>query len=185
MKQPVIWVTNNLDGTRYIEIDENGKETLMDSDFLKEHKHEFSHIGLIDVINNLKYAINLNNGKLILNGQEFGVSKEHRGIKYYVSGRDDIDYRGGVIQYKCSKPMYVNAALLGVPIQSEIRTFNIGYKVDLPEDFLSYEVKTGKMDLIKCIAEISVDADTLQPSLSIGFTARLTREDGSTKLIRI
>ena len=185
LQQPIIWVTQNLDGSKYAEFDEELNNTIMDSDFLKEHKHEFEYIGLIDCVNDLTYSINLNNGKLILNGQEFDVAKELKGVKYNVSGRNDIDYRSGVIQYKCSKPMVVTPAMFGIPIQSECRSYNIGYKVTLPEDFLSYNTAGGIITLTRCQAEVSVDADTLQPSISVSFSGELKEKNGRKTMIRI
>ena len=182
--QPVIWIIQKDNGKTIKEIEDNGKETIMTKEFIKEHKSNTNYIALYDRLNKATYSINLTNGKFILRGQEFALSKEHKGITYNFTCMD-INYRDGLIQYKHSKPMFVGASSLGVPMTPECKTYNIGYKADLPEDFLEYDYKDGKMRIVAVQAMLSVDADSLQPSISTSFVGEYTNSNGVKESIRI
>jgi len=182
--QPIIWAVQHDNGKQTREFDKDGKETVMTKEYIAENKNKFAYIALIDCLNNITYSINLKNGKLVLGGQEFAISKEHKVQKYIISDLD-IDYQQGVIQYKSAKPILVTPKMLSKPIQTECESYNIGYKIDLPENFLVYPHKKGTMSIVKAQVGISINADTLQPNISVGFLAKFTKEDGKEEMIRI
>lgn len=176
MKQPIIWAVQFNDGTIVREIGQDGEETVFDTEFLKR-KSEFRYIALLDVVNDLKYSIDLDTGKFILRGQNFGVSKEIDGRVYDITTADGIDFRSGVIQFKWSKPMVLRAGI-SEPIKASPRMFNIGYKVDIPEKFCTYKRGEGMATIVKCQALLSIDSDTLQPSISTTWTTKTVTKDG-------
>ena len=176
--QPVIWVVQYKDGSRIEEIDANGKETVFSGDFLLR-KQEFDHIGLIDRVNNLQYAINLNTGEVIISGQAFSPAKEIDGRVFPVTNLA-VDYRDGVIQYKVSKPINFGSTEQVMPA-----SFNIGYKVNLPEKFLMHRVGecTASYDMVQVI--LSIDADKGTPSLATTFLMKKVFPDGREEMIKI
>lgn len=184
IQQPVIWMVQKKNNEIIREFEQNGEETLMTKEFIAENKKDFKYIALVDCLNNLTYSINLENGKVILGEQEFGLVKEHRGSRYSITNLG-IAYNEGVIQYKCSKPILVTSELMGVPIESECNNYNIGYKIELPETFLSYPYNNGVLTYKNAQVIISVDADSLQPDISLSFTAELKKKNGHKQLIRV
>ena len=189
--QPVIWMVQFNDGKRIQEISPDGKEIVFDGDFLKQ-KNDFRYIGLIDVINDLAYSIDLENGCFILRNQNFHISRELDGRIHKVSGRDDVDYRSGVIQFKCTLPMdikftssYHNAQLKLPQSKPEVATFNIGYKVGLSEDFCVYKKGNDIFSIVRCQALLSIDAKTLQPSISTTFGAKIKMENGNEVMVKL
>lgn len=179
--QPVIWVVQLKDGSQVREIEEDGKETIFDKEFLKR-KQEFSYIGLKDVVNNILYSINLETGQFVLRGQNFKVAKELDGRVGTLP--EDLDFRDGVIQFKASKPMELKMGQ-NLPTKPKPQTFNIGFKVQLPENFCQYKKGGALVTITHCQAMLSVDADTLQPCFSSTWTARMDSPDGKSYELKL
>lgn len=177
--QPIIWMVQFNDNSVVKEVDENGIETIFNEEILKR-RLEFRYIGLIDLVNSLTYSIDLQNGKFILRGQAFGIAKEVDGRVYDVTSVPNLNYRNGVIQFKCSKPMWI---LHGQTLPTSVSpaAYNIGYKIDLPESFCTYKKGSKIVSIIKCQALLSVNADTFQPTISSSFTTKITHADGTTE----
>lgn len=181
--QPVIWVVQFKDRSQIREIDENGVETVFNEQLLAR-KSEFAFIGLLDLVNNVKYSINLLNGRLVLGGQEYSPCKEVGGRIFKVSEIPKMVYNEGVIQYKVSKPVFLDP-LNPEPVQSAPAMFNIGYKAQLPDDFLSFKYRDGVLKYSMCQVLLSIDADTMNPSISTTFTSTITKPDGSVEHFKI
>ncbi len=176
--QQVIWVVQFKDGSHVEEISANGKETVFSGDFLARKK-DFAFIGLKDLANKLQYSIDLTTGELILNGQAFSPAKELEGRSYKVTNLG-IDYALGAIQYKVSKPMN-----MGQSNQAEPASFNIGYKANLPKDFLKHERGEGVISYDVVQVLLTVDADTLRPCMSMTFLAKIVYPDGKQVMIKM
>jgi hypothetical protein len=179
--QQVIWIVQFRDKTWVREVDEEGNETIFDSGFLKR-KEEFDYIGLKDIVNNITYSVDLSTGKFVLRGQNFDVSKEVDGRIYRLP--EDLDYRNGVIQFKCSKPMVLQVGKV-LPTTTSPQAFNIGYKVALPPNFCQYKRGSSLVTMTHCQAMITVDADTLAPAISSTWTGKMTTADGKSLELKL
>jgi hypothetical protein len=168
--QPIQWVVQFKDGTQVMEFSPDGTETIFTE--ILERKSELIYLALEDKGNGIVYSINLENGAFILGGPEVFVSKEVDGRVFSIP--ESCNFADGVIQFKCAKPM----APSGIPTQAEARTYNIGYKVDLPENFFRGKYGDGYIRIVKCQALLSIDAESLKPTMSSTFTMEITKADG-------
>jgi hypothetical protein len=180
--QPVVWVVQFNDGTQKMEVDEKGNETLFTDEEVLKKKKDFHYIGLKDLVNGITYSIDLHNGKFILRGQNFSISKEVDGRIYTMP--TEVDFADGVIQFKCSKPMKI---LFGKPLPTKAspQTFNIGYKVPLPEGFCSFRKGESIVTITHCQAMLSIDADSMEPSISATWTGKMETPDGKTYELKL
>lgn len=176
--QSVIWVVQFRDGSQVKEIDESGKETVFAGDFLSR-RSEFQFLGLRDLVNNLQYSVNLSTGELILNGQAFYPAKELDGRLYRVSHLG-LDYAAGCVQYKVSKPITI-----GENGQVHAESYNIGYKVKLPDGFRQHRRDGRSISYDHVQVMLSIDADSFQPSIGITFTEKIVYDNGSDKMVKI
>lgn len=181
--QPVIWIVQLNDGSVIQEFDKDGKETVFNEDVLKR-RNDFRYIGLVDVVNDLSYSIDLQNGKFILRGQAFGVGKELDGRVYDVTSVPNLDFRSGVIQFKCSKPMLILAGKQ-LPDKASPATFNVGYKVDLPDRFCAFRKGNSVVNIVKCQALLSIDSESLCPSLAFTFLAKMIDPSGQEVFLKL
>jgi hypothetical protein len=154
INQPIIWLIEKECGGYTREFDEDGTETNYST--IKDQFEDFKFIGLYDLVNSRMYAIDLNDGAVLIGG-----------IKVYpsvnIDGRDHRapagNFKGGVTQYKCSKPVSITSIGSG---QVQAQTFNIGYTIEFPpftsESYTSLEVT------------LTIDAESMTPSVSIKFS---------------
>jgi len=164
---------------------ENGKETIF-TDILPR-KNELKEFWLDDTQKNVIYALDLKKGTFHFADYEgnsvasFGISKEIDGRTIEFSNRD-FDYAGGIIQYKCTKPMAIGE-------QAVPATFNMGYKIAIPQKYYQYEKYTKGLvsciEVTHCQAILSVNADNLFPNLAITLTHRITHPNGKVEEVKL
>lgn len=177
--QSVIWIIKFRDGSFTREFDENEKETVLSRKLL-EGKLDFDSIGLLDRVNKRSYCIDLSSGEISLDGKLVNPAKEMEGRIFSIANLPGVDYRSGVIQYKVSNPMFINS---GAPVTPE--SFNIGYKIKLPDNFMPHRRNGGSASYDGAQVILSVNSRTLTPSVAITFTAKTVHPDGREEMIRI
>lgn len=166
--QPIIWKVDFKDGSSALEFDGNGKETVFTE--IIDRKSDFTYIGLIDQVNKLVYSINLQNGELILNGLPVDVGKEVDGRTYNFTYLPGVKYAEGVIQYKCSNPITA-----GINCTASAATYNIGYKVEIP-DFKFTRNNKGVINEYQVLwfqPMICVNAKTFRVSVTTTLTIKI------------
>ncbi|MCK9279287.1 MAG: hypothetical protein M0P71_01475 [Melioribacteraceae bacterium] len=179
MKQHVIWILEKHDGSQIMEIDNNGKETIFSKELLLKEKGNIKFACLKDLQNNILYTINLITGELILNGFPINVGKEVEGRVINLCGLPDTNYFEGLIQYKESFPVPYGPPVVAIP-----KSFNIGYKVDIPDHICNFWKNDKFVTIKKIMVLISVDSISLRACISTTFTANIKNNDGSETTVR-
>jgi len=178
--QPVIWRVQYNDGSQVSEFDDKGKETVFTE--VLQKKGDFAYIALIDTINKFTYSIDLKTGEFVLNGMPINWGKEIDGNTYNFTNMP-IKYNEGVIQYKCSNPVVLGQK----NSQVTAATYNIGYKVEIPDfKYPRFTKPHPTMYQIMYFQPmVSLNARTMKPTITLTMTAKVTTHDGKEKMIKL
>ena len=173
--QPVTWVVIFSDGSYAYEFDpRTGKETIFTEVLPRKLDAEqlSLRIGQPDKPTG-SYVIDLKTGIFLLNAQKVHPAKEIDGRLFPVTNLP-VSYAEGMIQFKCSRPIIV-----GVTRNVMAATYNIGYKVAVPSGTIRQlrHVKGllhSTVEVTHVQPIISIDAATLEASISVTATATVT-----------
>jgi hypothetical protein len=180
---PIIWDIQLHSGEHILEYDNNAKEIVFSAELLNRSS-EFRYISLVNILTKQFYAIDLITGEINICGGKIKVAKEVDGRTLSLCGLPGVDYAKGILQYKESYPIPLIPGNLGKPIIAEPRNFNIGYKVNVPENICRFCKNGGIYTLKNLKVILTVDAVDYSVRIADSHTWEVVK-DGMVSMVKI
>jgi len=175
----VRWSMTTFDGEEIKEevLDEQG--IVFSKELLNQYAGRIKELRMTEVRTGRYAKIDTITGKVEICGVEIGLAKEVLGRNVVLTGLPDVNYQGGLIQYKESLPMSMLVNAEAIP-----KAHYIGYKVPVPNHICKYEKNGVKYTLTNLVILISFEILTREFAISINPTFEFQKGD-EVRMLRL